>query len=56
MAKTTMEKEDYVEGCFKEFFMVPHICPLATFKWCKNAPRCKSMNQKRNNKTSNANG
>ena len=37
------KEEDWVEGCFKENYMVPHICPVATGGWCKSYTRCKSM-------------
>lgn len=39
-------KEDYVEGCFKENFMKPHICPIATGNWCKDYMKCKNMERK----------
>lgn len=36
-------EEDYTVGCFKENYMVPHICPVATGRWCKGYTKCKSM-------------
>ena len=38
--------EDYVEGCYKENYMVPHVCPVATGGWCKDYMKCKSMEGK----------
>lgn len=35
--------EDYVVGCFKENYMVPHVCPVATGGWCKDYTKCRSM-------------
>lgn len=37
------KEEDYSIGCFKENYMVPHVCPLATGKYCKDAIKCKNM-------------
>ena len=37
------KEEDWEEGCFKENYMVPHVCPVATGGWCKNYTRCKNM-------------
>lgn len=36
-------EEDYVEGCHKENYMKPHVCPIATGGWCKDYVRCKNM-------------
>lgn len=41
--KEQTKEEDYVEGCFKENYLVPHVCPVATGKWCKSYTKCKSM-------------
>lgn len=38
-------KEDYVEGCFKENFKKPHICPVATGGWCKDFTKCRTLEQ-----------
>lgn len=40
-----MEVENYVEGCFKENYMKPHICPIATGGWCRDYIKCKSMEE-----------
>lgn len=40
------QTEDYVAGCFKENYMVPHVCPVATGHWCKDYTRCKNMAKK----------
>ena len=39
------KEEDWVEGCFKENYLVPHVCPVATGKWCKNYTKCKNMSK-----------
>lgn len=46
MKKDKPEKhpeEDYVEGCFRENYMKPHICPIATGGWCKDYIKCKAL-------------
>lgn len=35
------KEEDYVEGCFKENYMKPRICPVATGGWCRDYVKCK---------------
>jgi len=40
------KEEDYVEGCFKENYMVPHVCPVATGKWCRDYVKCRSLDRK----------
>ena len=37
------ENEDYVVGCYKENYMVPHVCPIGTGKWCKDYVKCKGL-------------
>ena len=34
------KEEDYSIGCFKENYMVLHVCPLATGGHCKEAIKC----------------
>lgn len=41
--KEKTKEEDYAIGCFEENFMKHNICPLATYGWCKDAPKCKTM-------------
>ncbi len=41
------KEEDWVEGCHKENYMVPHICPVATGGWCKDYTKCKQLEEKR---------
>lgn len=42
-AETKELEDDYVAGCFKENYMVPHVCPVATGHWCRDYTKCKSM-------------
>lgn len=39
-------EEDHVEGCHRENYMVPHICPVATGGWCRDYVKCKSLEGK----------
>lgn len=39
----TQPEEDYVAGCHKENYMVPHVCPVATGKWCRDYVKCRSL-------------
>ena len=36
-------EDDYAAGCFKENYMVPNVCPVATGGWCRDYTRCKNM-------------
>ena len=38
-------EEDYVEGCRKENYMVPHVCPVATGGWCKDYVKCRNLEE-----------
>lgn len=38
-------EEDYTKGCFKENYLVPHVCPVATGDWCKDYTKCKSLEE-----------
>lgn len=42
-AKQETEKEDYAAGCYKENYMVPNVCPVATGNWCRDYVKCKSL-------------
>ena len=39
------KEEDYAEGCYKENYMVPHVCPIATGGWCRDYVKCKCMEE-----------
>ena len=39
-------EEDHVEGCYRENYMKPHICPVATGKWCRDFVKCKNLEEK----------
>ncbi len=41
------KEEDWVEGCYKENYMVPHICPVATGGWCKDYTKCKQLEERK---------
>ena len=41
----TQPEEDYAEGCHKENYMKPNICPIATGGWCKDYIKCRSMEE-----------
>lgn len=41
--QNTQPEEDYVEGCHKENYMVPHVCPIGTGKWCRDYVKCKNL-------------
>lgn len=50
--KTNMQQakeEDYVEGCFKENYLVQQVCPVATGVWCKDYTKCKSLDGNKQN-------
>ena len=42
-SETKVEKEDYVAGCYKENYMKPHVCPVATGSWCKDYVKCRNL-------------
>lgn len=39
-------EEDYVEGCHEKNYMVPHVCPIATGKWCRDYVKCRNLEGK----------
>ena len=43
MQQNTEPEEDYVEGCHKENYMKPNICPVATGNWCRDYVKCRSL-------------
>ena len=43
MQQNTEPEEDYVEGCHKENYMKPHVCPVATGNWCRDYVKCRSL-------------
>ena len=36
-------EEDYIVGCHKENYLVPHVCPVATGGWCRDYVKCRNL-------------
>lgn len=47
MQQSEEPEEDYSEGCFKENYMLPHVCPIPTGGWCRDYVKCKNMSVQR---------
>lgn len=41
--QNSQREEDYIEGCHKENYMVPHVCPVVTGGWCKDYVKCRNL-------------
>ena len=37
--------DEDVIGCFLSNYKVPHVCPIATGKWCRDYTKCKSIEE-----------